>query len=33
MSSPKSPTGKKTLGKKTRKAKVSDKFILERRKK
>lgn len=33
MSSPKSPTGKKTLGKKTRKAKYSNKFILERRKK
>ncbi|OGY24177.1 MAG: 50S ribosomal protein L2 [Candidatus Woykebacteria bacterium RBG_13_40_15] len=33
MSSPKSPTGKKTLGKKTRKSKYSDKFILERRKK
>ncbi len=32
MSSPKSPTGKKTLGKKTRKAKRSDKLILERRK-
>lgn len=33
MSSPKSPTGKKTLGKKTRKAKSSDKLIIERRKK
>jgi len=33
MSSPKSPTGKKTLGKKTRKLKYSDKFILERKKK
>jgi large subunit ribosomal protein L2 len=33
MSSPKSPTGKKTLGKKTRKAKHSDKLIIERRKK
>ncbi len=33
MSSPKSPWGKKTLGKKTRKAKPSDKMILERRKK
>jgi large subunit ribosomal protein L2 len=32
MSSPKSPTGKKTLGKKTRKAKPSNKLILERRK-
>ena len=32
MSSPKSPTGKKTLGKKTRKAKPSDKLILEKRK-
>ena len=31
MSSPKSPTGKKTLGKKTRRAKPSDKLILERR--
>src|SRR4030042_4467530 len=32
MSSPKSPTGKKPLGKKTRKIKPSDKLILERRK-
>jgi len=32
MASPKSPTGKKTLGKKTRKAKASGKLILERRK-
>ncbi|MCH7541249.1 50S ribosomal protein L2 [Patescibacteria group bacterium] len=32
MSSPKSPWGKKTLGKKTRKSKPSDKLILERRK-
>ena len=32
MSSPKSPTGKKTLGKKTRRPKPSDKLILERRK-
>jgi large subunit ribosomal protein L2 len=32
MSSPKSPTGKKTLGKKTRKTRPSDKLILERRK-
>jgi large subunit ribosomal protein L2 len=32
MSSPKSPWGKKTLGKKTRKQKPSDKLILERRK-
>jgi len=32
MSSPKSPTGKKTKGAKTRKPKTSDKFILERRK-
>lgn len=32
MSSPKSPTGKKTLGKKTRRPKYSDKFIMERRK-
>ena len=33
MPSPKSPWGKKTLGKKTRKVKKpSDKFILERRK-
>lgn len=32
MPSPKSPTGKKTLGKKTRRSKRSNKFILERRK-
>jgi large subunit ribosomal protein L2 len=32
MPSPKSPWGKKTLGKRTRKSKPSDKFILERRK-
>ena len=32
MSSPKSPTGKKTLGKKTRRVKRSNRFILERRK-
>src|SRR3989344_2287177 len=32
MSSPKSPTGKRTLGKKTRRPKSSDRFILERRK-
>ncbi|MDP2720877.1 MAG: 50S ribosomal protein L2 [bacterium] len=32
MSSPKSPTGKKTLGKKTRRPKPSDRLILERRK-
>ncbi|HEX7456279.1 MAG TPA: 50S ribosomal protein L2 [Candidatus Nanoarchaeia archaeon] len=32
MPSPKSPTGKKTLGKRTRKPKPSDKLILERRK-
>ncbi|MEX0622196.1 MAG: 50S ribosomal protein L2 [Candidatus Woykebacteria bacterium] len=32
MSSPKSPTGKKTLGKKTRGARPSDKLIIERRK-
>ena len=32
MSSPKSPTGKKTLGKKTRKAKPSSRLIIERRK-
>lgn len=32
MSSPKSPTGRKTLGKKTRKKKPSDKLIIERRK-
>ena len=32
MSSPKSPTGKKTLGKKPRRSKPSDKLILERRK-
>ena len=33
MSSPKSPWGKKTLGKKTRRKKYSNKFILERKKK
>lgn len=33
MSSPKSPWGKHTLGKKTRKVKPSDKFIVQRRKK
>jgi len=33
MPSPKSPWGKKTLGKKTRRKKYSDKFILQRRKK
>ena len=32
MSSPKSPTGKRTLGKKTRRVKRSNRFILERRK-
>lgn len=32
MPSPKSPTGKPTLGKKTRKSKLSDKLIVERRK-
>ncbi len=32
MPSPKSPTGKPTLGKKTRKAKPSDKLIVKRRK-
>ena len=32
MSSPKSPTGKKTLGKRTRKSKPSDKLIVSRRK-
>jgi large subunit ribosomal protein L2 len=32
MSSPKSPWGKRTLGKKTRKKKVSDKFIVKGRK-
>lgn len=33
MPSPKSPWGKKTLGKKTRKKKPSDKFILQRKRK
>ena len=32
MPSPKSPWGKKTLGKRTRRKKYSDKFIIQRRK-
>jgi len=32
MPSPKTPWGKKTLGKKTRKKKISDKYIIKRRK-
>ena len=33
MPSPKSPWGKKTLGKRTRKRKPSDRFIMQRRRK